>query len=128
MTEAALEKGVCASCGTDVRERTQFCYACGEPLSANLNTTDEPDIERQPISKHDEPDVSVVGEAPLVDSKSERLASAAAQRKRSRSGMRKPKQVVWEEPGIASNRIFVLVCILIFVIAAAVVSLTVFIK
>ena len=60
--------------------------------------------------------------------KSEKLASAAAERKKSRLGQRKPKQIIWEEPGASSNRIFMLLCVLIFVLAAGVVFLTVFIK
>lgn len=120
MAEAVLEKAVCMSCGSDVRDGTYYCYACGKAV----------------VTEPDEPTVlEDSNNAPIADDlvtsnarKSGKLATAAAERKRSRVGQRKPKQVVWEEPGAASNRVFILFCLLIFIFAGIVVFLTVFLK
>ena len=120
MAETVLEKNaVCVECGSEVREGTQFCYACGKPVATE--TSDEAVVGAEET-------VAATENTDSKAEKSEKLASAAAERKRSRSGQRKPKQVVWEEPGAASNRLFMLLCVLIFVLAAGVVFLTVFIK
>jgi len=120
MAEVVLENEVCMSCGADVRDGTYYCYACGKP------------VVTEPAGKSDVPELSETGPTKgLVKSKSdksEKLATAAAERKKSRVGHRKPKQVVWEEPGTGSNRVFVLVSLLIFIIAGGVVFLTVFMK
>lgn len=110
---------VCLECGADVRDGTQFCYACGKPVLKDA--TPDAVVEAEDPSEAKE----------TIDSKtekSEKLASAAAERKKSRIGQRKPKQVVWEEPGASSTRIYALLCVLIFVLSAGVVFLTVFIK
>lgn len=128
MAEAVLEKAICKSCGVDVREGTQFCYNCGNPVVYGIGQTvddeaaDELNADIDSGSNHDK-----AGE-PVKDNKAARLAVAASERKRSRAGQRKPKRVVWEEPGPASNRIFILVCVLIFVIAALIVFLMLFVK
>ena len=128
MVEAVLEKAVCAACGVDVRDGTQFCFNCGKPVSngvvpaaANVDEavlSDELVSELSPGSAEDAE----------KDEKAEKLAVAAAERKKSRLGQRKPKKVVWEEPSPASNRIFILVSLLITVVAAALVFLMVFVK
>ena len=128
MAEAVLEKAICKSCGVEVREGTQFCYNCGNPVVYGIGQTvtdeavDEQNADIDSGSSQDK-----VAEL-VKDNKVERLAVAASERKRSRAGLRKPKRVVWEEPGPASNRIFILVCVLIFVIAASIVFLMLFVK
>ena len=120
MADAVREKEVCVSCGADVRDGTYYCYACGKPVVRESRVESEVQGSSETEANGD-----------LANSrsdKSERLATAAAERKRSRVGHRKPKQVVWEQPGAASNRIFVLVSLLIFIFASAVVFLTVFMK
>ena len=120
MAESVLEKNaVCVECGSEVREGTQFCYACGKPVATE--SSDEAVIEAEET-------VAATENNDSMTERSEKLASAAARRKKSRSGQRKPKRVVWEEPGESANRLFMLLCLLIFVIAVGVVFLTVFIK
>lgn len=120
MTEAVLEKEVCMSCGADVRDGTYYCYACGKPVVTepdnpeSVNASDTATIVDDQIGPKEE--------------KTAKLTTAANERKKSRAGRRKPKQVVWEEPGDSSNRIFVVFSLLIFIIAVAVVYLTVFTK
>ena len=123
MAEEPLDKAVCISCGADVREGTTFCYACGKPVTKATKVEDkviEPAVE--PLKTIEEKS------ADTETDKSEKLANAAAKRKKSRIGQRKPKKVVWEEPGAASNRIFLLVSVLIAVIAGGLVFLMVFVK
>jgi len=123
MAEEPLDKAVCISCGADVREGTTFCYACGKPVAKVTEVedkVDEPAVES--IKTTEEKSAE-----PGAD-KSEKLANAAAERKKSRVGQRKPKKVVWEEPGAASNRIFLLVSVLIAVVAGGLVFLMVFVK
>ncbi len=117
MAQAILDKEICKSCGADVRDGTQYCYACGKSVIA--------ESEAEKLVR------GVSDSLPLEessDNKGKKLATAASERKRSRGGQRKPKQIVWEEPGTGSNRIYILVCVLIFIIAGAVVFLTVFMK
>lgn len=128
MAEAVLEKAICKSCGVDVREGTQFCYNCGKPVAntigrVHLDDTVEEKINDKGSSSGDSVTVEIV-----KDDKAERLAAAATERKRSRVGQRKPKRVVWEVPGQTSNRIFILVCVLIAVMAASIVFLMLFVK
>lgn len=128
MAEAVLEKAVCVSCGADVREGTHFCYNCGKPIlngsTATANTVSE-EIE---VEDSDLKSALDLTEKSDKDEKTGKLAVAAANRKRSRVGQRKPKKVIWEEPSPTSNRIFVLVCVLIAVIAGGMVFLMVFVK
>ncbi len=120
MAEEILEKAVCISCGADVRDGTYYCYACGKPVVAEVGEFNA--LEESEVASNS---------GNLIASKSEKnskLATAAAERRRSRAGQRKPKQVVWEEPGTGSNRVFVLFCFLVFILAGGVVFLTIFMK
>lgn len=122
MIETVPEKALCASCGVDVREGTQFCYNCGKPVTNGIlekvNNLEKVDVTNESISdKNQKP-----------SEKAEKLATAAAERKKSRIGQRKPKKVVWEEPSQLSNSLFVLFCLLIAVISAGLVFLMVFVK
>lgn len=116
-----LEK--CAECGVDVREGTVFCYNCGKSVVAEAEVPQsETEPEIQPEETAD--DTAKLEEA---DS-SARRASAAIERKRSRVGSKKKTKVVWEAPGPAADRIYLLLCVLLFVIAFAIVALTTFIR
>lgn len=127
MADSVVEKAVCLSCGADVREGTAFCYACGKPV---LTESSDANIVVGSIGEAETPEIENSDEKPVAaeSERSDKLAAAAAERKKSRVGQRKPKKVIWEEPGAASNRIFLLVCILISVIAAAIVFLMVFVR
>ena len=127
MAEAVIEKAVCFSCGADVREGTAFCYACGKPVANGSGDLDiAEDTVTEPIAVEDEVAVEKPSEREI--DRSEKLAAAAAERKKSRVGQRKPKKVIWEEPSATTNRVFVLICLLISVIAGALVFLMVFVK
>jgi len=128
MAEAILETQVCSKCGAEVREGSSFCYACGtnvvvaDSAGDNLESVRELVLpSRKPESDLDESD-SGKSEQP------DKLATAAAERRESRSGRRRPKKVVWEEPDERSDKTFVLVTLLIFIAAVTVVTFTVLIK
>ena len=123
MAKAIIEKLECISCGADVRDGTQFCYACGKPVAHETVVNSE--IDAGDLST----DSTAVAETiEIKTERTERLATAAAERRKLRTRQRKPKQLVWEEPGESSNRVFVLVCLLIFLFAALIVFFTVFNK
>jgi uncharacterized Zn finger protein (UPF0148 family) len=124
MPDATLEKQACRKCGADVRDGTSFCYACGADVSAVFEEpAPEPRIETvEETAPAAEP--AVTDELP----KEEKPASAAMSRRKSRRDKRKPKKIVWEEPSERSNRVFVLVTLLIFAVAVFVVAFTVLVK
>lgn len=129
MTEAITGKEVCSGCGAGVREGTTFCYACGTKI---VHSDTSPAVETLVETAVDEEMLeATVASEPLAttsNSKSEKIASAAAERKKSRLGKRKPKKIVWEEPDIRTNRVFVFFTVVIFAIAIFVVVFTVLIK
>ena len=108
----------CLECGSDIRDNTQFCYNCGKSLV----------IETVPDTVINESNSEELVQSPIVDDAAEKRASAALERKRSRQGQRRPTKIVWEEPGAAANRLYLLVCILIFIVAAALVFVTTILK
>jgi len=129
MAETTVEKATCENCGVDVRENTQFCYNCGKPVA---------DIEIDvAASNGTAPAVSTEAQAALDDlaarftpgeaTDDDKLAQAAAERKRARVRARR-NEVVWEPADGATGRLFVLVTILIFVMTAAVVMIAVYWK
>ena len=128
MAEAILEKQACTKCGADVREGTSFCYACGAEVAA--------EEEAAAAAAHADADFPVIADEPEAEPEPEtpvelakvKLATAADVRRQSRRDKRKPKKIVWEEPGERSNRAFVLFTVLIFAVAALVVTFTVLIK
>jgi uncharacterized membrane protein YvbJ len=121
MTEAALER-VCGNCGATAREGTSFCYACGTDVTAAVEKSE--DAGEQVVHETLEPDES---DEPAVE-RIRRRANAAAERRASRLGKRKPKKIVWEEPPERLNQMFVLITVVIFVAAMVVVGLTVLVK
>ena len=112
MPEAIIEKEVCAKCGVDVREDTQFCYNCGGPVAADPGT-DSPvapesgtdatttNGEETPASDETQAALDDLAEklrAPDADDAPEgdKLAIAAAARKKARVTKRQTKKVRWE--------------------------------
>lgn len=125
MRKATVEKAICESCGADVREGTLFCYNCGKRVS------DEPSDEDTSLAKMNGEAVDDeiakrfrVDEDPPKD----RLAVAAARRKKARVNRRKPVEIVWEPSDGSSAGIFVAVSIVITVMAAVVVFIALYWK
>ncbi len=125
MKKAMVEKAVCKSCGADVREGTQFCYNCGKSVAED-KAADAVDPEKTSGDLVDEEIAKQfrIDEEPSAD----KLAVAAAKRKKSRAGLRKPSEMVWEPADSRSSVLFFIVTIIITMIAAAVVFLAVYLK
>ncbi|HMT09443.1 MAG TPA: zinc ribbon domain-containing protein [Pyrinomonadaceae bacterium] len=124
MVDEVLTMERCAECDAEVREGTQFCYNCGKSvlLPESEPVTEDIVLDEQAPEKPDD-----TAELENAD-KAARRASAALERKRSRVSSKRQTKVVWVEPGPAADRVYLLVCILLFVIAVAVVALTTFLK
>jgi len=101
MAETVIEKEACAKCGAEVREGTVFCYACGgrvapaieEQSSSDANETDPntqaalDDLAR----KLSDDDAAI--QKPVNDDK---IAQAAAERKKARKATKREREFVWE--------------------------------
>jgi len=135
--EKVLEKRVCESCGADVREGTQFCYACGKLVAApqDIAESDAPtstDRKTAPLSADDLPSVkektgslkpldpAFESSAPATDSKSK---TAANERRQARLASKKPVTLEWQEPDNGVNILFVGVSLFFFILAGLVVVL-----
>ncbi len=129
MPEATIEKAVCEKCGADVRENTVFCYNCGSPLT-------EAGTSAVPDSNGVGPEANAETRAALDDlaekmsntesADGNKLAKAAAERKKARVIQRRSREFVWEPTGDSSGQFIILFAILIAVIVAVIVFLTVF--
>lgn len=90
-----IEKATCATCDADVRENTQFCYNCGSKL--DLDTSLE---TNGAVSTSDDNTKAALDD--LADKLShgsesdDELATAAAERKKSRVTHRKRLEYKWE--------------------------------
>ena len=125
MADEVLMLEKCASCGVDVRDGTSFCYNCGKSVVAeDLETGENVPSENRDIVDEVPDDVEKLAEA----DRSARRASAAMERKRSRVGTKRQTKVVWVAPTPSADRLYLLLCILLFVVAVAVVAITTFIR
>ncbi|MGE3467173.1 MAG: zinc ribbon domain-containing protein [Pyrinomonadaceae bacterium] len=130
MTEAILEKAVCENCGVDVRENTLFCYNCGTSVAAVETEIEAPPDPEGAVTDEADPseeELKELSERFKVDeAEDDRLAKAAAERKKARVSGRKPIQYVWKPEDDTGNRLFLLVSVLIAFISALAVFLTIF--
>jgi uncharacterized Zn finger protein (UPF0148 family) len=128
---ANVENAVCEKCGVDVRENTLFCYNCGtrvageepaESPAADLNGT-ETAVDPTTREALDElAEKFKIEDAPADD----KLARAAAERRRARVSERRTREFEWEPADDAATRPVVMLAILITIIAAVVVVLAVY--
>ncbi|HTH51537.1 MAG TPA: zinc ribbon domain-containing protein [Pyrinomonadaceae bacterium] len=94
MPEAVVDKEACSKCGAEVRENTAFCYACG-----NRVATEEPVNGKTEVDANTRAALDDLAEKLSSDEQPEagdKLAKAAAERKKARVSQRKPKEFVWE--------------------------------
>ena len=115
MAEAVLEKDVCDKCGVDVRENTFFCYNCGGKVAAEHVSDTSSNGDKAELTLKKEPDDKASDE--------KKLSRAAEERRKARVSQRRSNEYVWEPAG--DQRRTLLVAVLVFVIAIAVVFLTV---
>ena len=112
MTETISEKDLCISCGADVREGTHYCYNCGKPVRAPI----EDNVRDADIDAAYETSVPTASDP-------NRVRAAADKRKQSRLAKLQASEYEWKAPGETLNRIYILFCLLVFVLSAAVVGL-----
>lgn len=126
MAETIVEKATCENCGADVRENTQFCYNCGksfvEPAANGSAPATVADKARAALE-----DLAAKLKMDEADN-ADRLALAAAERKKARVAAKQPKEVVWEEAEGRSGWAFLIISLVIFVVTATVVFFTVYWK
>ncbi|CAN5536538.1 hypothetical protein BH10ACI3_BH10ACI3_01870 [soil metagenome] len=111
-----IEKETCSKCEMPVRENTQFCYNCGSRVTNSENGS-EPVVNVAAQAALDDLAVKLKGES---DS-DEKLAKAAAERKKARVGQRKSKEFVWQPKDDVSSGFVMLVAVVITILAAAIV-------
>lgn len=122
MADEIVQLDKCLECGSDIRENTQFCYNCGKSLV--IETVPDPVVE---ATANEESVNDEIGQPPVSEG-AEKRATAALERKRSRQGQRRPTKFVWVEPGQTANLVYILVCLIVFILAAVLVFLTTILK
>ena len=135
MAETTIEKTVCENCGVDVRENTLFCYNCGgrvadipesaPSVNTDPNGTDEKEIADETRAALDELSQKFKDEDA---EETDKLAAAAAERRKARVRPRKKREIVWEPADATPDRLFILITLLICAMTAAIVFLTVYWK
>jgi predicted amidophosphoribosyltransferase len=136
MAETTTENIVCENCGADVRENTVFCYNCGERVTAEEVdeaphvTADTNGSAKEEMSHETRDALDDLAERLKQDEadSTDKLAAAAAERRKARVSPRKKKEVVWEPADDGPGILFVLITLLICVISAVIVLLTVYWK
>jgi len=119
MAGTIAEKTTCGNCGSDVRENTSFCYNCGkrydvEETQANGSTPDEISDEAKTALE------DLAAKLKVEETESERLALAAAERKKARIAPKKGREVVWEAVEPSTGRMLTISLIILVLVAAAV--------
>lgn len=123
------KNAVCPKCGAEKRPNTLFCYACGGRVAegpTTIGALPEPEAEKADRNAETQAALDDLAEKFKIEPPDEdKLAKAAAERRKARVANRQPKQFRWEPADEGSYRLVVLLAVMIFVIAAAVVMLTV---
>ena len=128
MAEATLEKATCENCGADVRESTQFCYNCGKKFTeaeAATNGTEPTAISDEAKNALD--DLAARFNVDEAES-GNKLAIAAAERKKARVAPKKQQEVIWEANETRSGLLLFIISLFLFVVVAIVVLITVYWK
>lgn len=133
MPDAVIEKQTCAKCDVEIRENTTFCYNCGSPIVAEivgwLSNSKEPVGNGVSATVEDETKAALddLAKRFRVDEEDDdKLATAAAERRKARIRSRKSIQYVWEPVDDDSGRFFLLLAIGVAVIAAGITYFTVY--
>ncbi len=132
MPEAIVKNATCSNCGVDVRENTQFCYNCGSSVEVTLPVESPITAESNGLRAANETNSKdalddLAKRLKEEELTSDKLAKAAARRRKAREGQRKtgPKQVVWEPVDDLSAGLIILLAIMIVAITAFIVYLVV---
>lgn len=123
MARAILEKAVCEKCGVNIRENTQFCYNCGSSVVARPVE----DSNGSRVDAETQAALNDLAEKFKIDEVTDdKMAKAAAERKKARIIPRKTKEFVWEPKDEASGRLVFMIALVITVIAMVIVFVAVF--
>ena len=100
MAEAVVEKEPCVKCGAEVREGTTFCYACGGRVTPDRDEDPRTDTDinanaREALDdlarKLNDDDAAV-----QKNDQGDRIAKAAAERKKARVSQKRGRDFVWQ--------------------------------
>jgi len=126
MAETIVEIATCENCGSDVRENTLFCYNCGNKFHDVAPQTNG--TEPEAISDEGKTALEDLAARLKIDgSENDRLAFAAAERKKARVAPKTVREDVWEEVEPSSARILI-VSFVALLLVASVVFVTVYWK
>ena len=132
MAETILEKTACEKCGADVRENTLFCYNCGyhfADAAKQANGAEPPAMSAamsdETKSALDDLAAKFKIEEPEAD---DRLALAAAERKKARVSPKRKKEEVWEGSEGRTGGVFLVISLVFLLLVAVVVFITVYWK
>jgi len=126
MVEAVAEKQVCAKCGVDVRENTAFCYNCGESVVPSVEDVAYANGTSDGVDDRTRAALDDLAEKFKIDpEEDDRLAKAAAERRKARVSNRKTARYEWQPTDDSPNIVFLLLTAVIVGLAALVVALTV---
>lgn len=145
MSQATVEKGICKTCGADVRPQADYCYNCGGAVSTsaiekksvtaseNVNSAEEKTIEEKPETNSKIAVDTIENQAPKIEKKASvseqtKLKTAASLRRQSKSLERKTVEVVWEEHDDAPNILFISGAVFLTLVAAAILFLAMYLK
>jgi uncharacterized Zn finger protein (UPF0148 family) len=130
MQEATIEKPACGNCGVDVRENTLFCYNCGSrvvedksvesPLTVETNGLRSGNASKAQAALDD-----LANRLKNDELAGDKLAKAAAERRKARVRRRKSKEVVWEPNDDLSAGLILLLAVIITAITACIVFLVI---
>ena len=130
MSEATLEKAICSKCNEPIRDNTVFCYNCGNRTAvagtesaSPVNDTD-PDVDARTKAALDD----MVERFRIDETADDKIAKAAAERRRARGSQRKPSGTVWEPRDASFSVLVLIVAIIVTFVTAVIVLLTVFWK
>jgi len=100
MAEAVVEKEPCVKCGAEVREGTTFCYACGGCVAPDRDedSRTETDINANAREALDDLARKLNDDDAAVQKKDQgdRIAKAAAERKKARVSQKRGRDFVWQ--------------------------------
>ena len=126
MSEAILEKATCSKCDAPVRENTVFCYNCGNPVAEGQTEASvrenggDADVDARTKAALDD----MVERFRVDDPADDKIAKAAAERKRARISQRRPRGAVWEPRDESSSRLVLVLSIIITFLTAVIVLIT----
>ena len=129
---AVLEENVCAECGAEVREGTEYCFNCGAPLKTQETVVLQPieddvaQVVETPATAEAEStedaadDAGAIKTAAAIDVKKSKEAKPRPARQRR---VRTEPKLVWVEPEARQNNVYIIISVALFLIAALIVFL-----